>query len=103
MKYETFTIGEVAITWSPSNPNHGKEVTIAGPLSEAEIVDAWTGEIGTLVGHLCELPCDWVHGPHARVRHYIRIQSLRKRRPPGVDLQLVHWSECPWQPERLHV
>jgi hypothetical protein len=26
---------------------------------------------------------------------------LRKRRGPRDDLQLVRWSECPWQPEQV--
>jgi hypothetical protein len=29
--------------------------------------------------------------------------QLRKKKPPREDLQLVRWSECPWQPESINV
>lgn len=37
------------------------------------------------------------------IRYVAGQHSLRKKRPPREDLQLVRWSQCPWQPHGVRV
>lgn len=102
---ETFSIGEVAIYWKPESRNHGKEVTILSALKIILLTDSHTGSKSEALAYNVDVPSDWYAGPFYKPEKgwSVRPQFLRKKRPPRDDLKLVRWSECPWQPESLHV
>jgi hypothetical protein len=101
MKHPHFAVGEVAVHWNPGNPNHAKEVTIAGPLREANCWNVWQGENEVVPAHRVDLSSDWVHGPHHRKHAYsnIHINALRKKHLPREEQTTVQWAACPWQPK----
>jgi hypothetical protein len=103
--FETFSIGEIAIHWHPGSPNHGKEVMISSSLKRMRLTNSITGERSRALAHDVEIPADWVAGPFYMPgkRWSVRLERLRKKRPPVEDRKVVRWDECPWQPESLHV
>ena len=96
----TFAIGEIAILCPPVDvPGiaggipRGSEVTIASGLvlrrpkwPDGKIdVPMYVYLIHTSEGRQYCCPPGW----------------LRKKKPPREDLSVVHWDQCPWQPESL--
>lgn len=87
---EQFAIGELAEGFTHVNgPPRWVEVTVCtGPIYHAN------GQFGYAV----ECPA-LGHSGHSTGRWF--CPSLRKKRPPRDDLQIVRWADCPWQPEKV--
>lgn len=101
----TFSIGEVAIFWSPGSVNHGKEVTILSGMQ-------WRRTRGWMDGIVREgwrYECDTTNltaGPYRSTcsnKCWVAPERLKKKRPPRKDLEITRWDQCPWQPESINV
>jgi hypothetical protein len=101
---EQFEVGEVAI-WVKPGPNYGMEVTIIGPLQKARPRNSNTNEVVEGWYYQIDPPANAHYGPYRSKdpRRWAAPEHLRKKPPKREDLQLVRWSECPWQPEVLSV
>lgn len=98
-----FAVGEIAIFVKPG-PNHGREVTIVGPLRLVRALNTLTNEVVQDWRYQIDAP-DIVLGPFLSTdpRIWAEPRFLRKKRPPRGDLQIVRWDQCPWQPESVNV
>lgn len=94
---DQFAIGEIAIYWRPGATGHGMDVTIASSASWRTVPDRITGLRVTKLFYRVAEP-----SPDGKLWSLSR-EYLRKKKPPRKDLEVVRWSECPWQPESLHV
>lgn len=92
---DLFSVGEIAILSIPGDPYDGTEVTVIGALTERTWFHwkSWQDCIG--MAYLV----DGTGLPYGEM--CVRPQFLRKKRPPREDLQIVRWSECPWQPQQV--
>jgi hypothetical protein len=98
---DTFQIGEIAIFYHPGSVNHGREVMIIGPLEHGRVKDTWTGNSLELDFHRIDAS-NLTFGPFESGGQAVgRLSRLRKKKPPREDLQVVKWSECPWQPAKV--
>lgn len=100
MSNDTFSIGEVALFYSPGSPAHGMEVIVVSALVwmtyyprnyEASGRWAWIYQIdmSATFGKSKREDGLWAAEPH----------ELRKKRPPAdPPEQLGEWELCPWQP-----
>ena len=93
---ERFEVGEIAIAvgWSVVPQYNGEEVLVVRPLRVRAAPHLRTGRMVTR-------PCYVVRCADGR-EFSPRPQSLKKKRPPREDLQIVRWADCPWQPEKAH-
>lgn len=90
---ETFAIGEIAIMCNSEffPENDGQECTIVDGLEWRQ--GQLSGELRLTYRVQRTDGALFLNMPH----------QLRKKRPPREDLQVTRWSECPWQPESIHV
>jgi len=95
---EEFAVGEVALYWRPGSPSHLREVTIVGPLKEEYVHDVRDGSLKYEMVYAIEgIPGT----PPSGKAWCAPPEYLRKKKPPREDLQVVRWSECPWQPQQV--
>lgn len=97
---DKFEIGEVA-EFISSIPGHNRDVTIVGPLQARNFKQPCplTGRSGGVT----YLMCDPADAPEQqRQGRAVWPFQLRKKHQPRDDLQVVRWSECPWQPQTVN-
>jgi hypothetical protein len=98
-QFDIFHVGEIAILWMPGVDDHGRELVITtelqfGPFYDMNDDRMHFGPFYIVEGYNEESPgTGWCEQPC----------NLRKKRPPGEDLKVVRWDQCPWQPETIHV
>ena len=90
---EEFDIGEVVICLV-GVICRGMEGTLMGEITDLRR----DGRYGK--GFLIEIPGQRSSRPDGFFMVF--ADEIRKKRPPREDLQVVRWSECPWQPQQVN-